>query len=154
MGIRLSRDEAWAMLEAHHTGIFTSLRADGVPITLPVWFVSLDRHIYFDAVARTKKVARLRRDDRVSFLVEDGECWAELRGVHLTGRARVVDDPELVERVQRELAEKYAGCAGDRPAMPAATRDHYEADHLIIEITPDERILSYDNARIGPAPSG
>jgi nitroimidazol reductase NimA-like FMN-containing flavoprotein (pyridoxamine 5'-phosphate oxidase superfamily) len=154
MGIRLSRDEAWAMLEAHHTGIFTSLRADGVPIALPVWFVALDRRIYLDAVVRTKKVARIRRDDRVSFLVEDGERWAELRGVHLTGRARIVDDAALVERVGRALAEKYAGFAGDRPTMPAATRDHYEADHLIIEITPDERILSYDNARIDPTPPG
>ncbi len=56
MSIRLSREEAWAVLDGSHTGILTTLKADGVPITLPVWFVVLDERIYVDAVARTKKV--------------------------------------------------------------------------------------------------
>jgi PPOX class probable F420-dependent enzyme len=154
MSIRLSRAEAWEVLGHSHTGILTSLRSDGVPITLPVWFVALDEHVYVDAVARTKKVARIRRDPRVSFLVESGERWQELRGVHLTGRARIMSEPALIERVREALGEKYAGYAGDRSAMPADTRSHYEVEHLIIEIDPDERILSYDNARIPLTPPG
>jgi PPOX class probable F420-dependent enzyme len=154
MSIRLSRDEAWEVLGASHTGIFTSLRADGVPITLPVWFVAFDEHIYIDAVARTKKVGRIRRDPRVSFLVESGERWRDLRGVHLTGRARIVTEPDLIERVGTALGEKYAGFSGDRAAMPTESRRHYEIEHLVIEIEPDERILSYDNARIPLAPTG
>lgn len=148
MSIRLSRAEAWEVLSTTHTGIFTSLRADGIPIALPVWFVSFDERIYIDAVTRTKKVARIRRDPRVSFLVESGKRWAELRGVHFTGRARIVSDPALVERVGKALGEKYAGFAGDRAAMPEETRGHYEIEHLTIEIIPDERILSFENARI------
>ncbi len=152
MSIRLSRDEAWAVLESSHTGIFTSLKADGVAISLPVWFVALDEHIYIDAVARTKKVARVRRDPRVSFLVESGERWRDLRGVHLTGRARIVTEPEVIARVGAALGEKYAGFSGDRSVMPAETRGHYEIEHLVIEIDPDERILSFDNARIPLGP--
>jgi nitroimidazol reductase NimA-like FMN-containing flavoprotein (pyridoxamine 5'-phosphate oxidase superfamily) len=153
MSIRLSRDEAWAVLETAHTGIFTSLRSDGVPITLPVWFVALDERIYIDAVARTKKVSRVRRDPRVSFLVESGERWRDLRGVHLTGRARIVDEPELIQRVGSALGKKYAGFSGDRSAMPAETKGHYELEHLVLEIEPDERILSFENARIPLSPS-
>lgn len=152
MSIRLSREEAWEMLRSSHTGIFTSLKSDGVPITLPVWFVAFDKRIYIDAVARTKKVARIRRDPRVSFLVESGERWRDLRGVMVTGRARIVEEPDLIERVGQALGEKYAGFAGDRAAMPAETRGHYEIEHLVIEIEPDERILSFDNARIPLAP--
>ena len=154
MSIRLSRAEAWEVLGASHTGIFTSLRSDGVPITLPVWFVALDERIYIDAVATTKKIARIRRDPRVSFLVESGERWRDLRGVHLTGRARIVDEPELQARVSAALGEKYAGFSGDRSAMPAESRSHYEIEHLVLEIEPDERILSYENARIPLAPPG
>jgi PPOX class probable F420-dependent enzyme len=152
MSIRLSRAEAWEVLGGSHTGIFTTLKADGVPITLPVWFVTLDERIYVDAVARTKKVGRIRRDPRVSFLVESGERWRELRGVHMTGRARIVDDPALIARVGAALQEKYAGFSGDRAAMPAESRAHYEIEHLVIEIEPDERILSFDNGRIPLAP--
>ena len=42
----MTDDEAWAMLEHAHTGVLTSLRRDGGPISLPVWFVALDRRVY------------------------------------------------------------------------------------------------------------
>jgi len=35
--------------------------------------------------------------------------------------------------------------------MPAATRVHYEAEHLMIEIVPDKRILS-STTRGSPSP--
>ncbi len=59
----------------------------GAPISLPVWFVALDRRIYVAGPAHTKKFARIRNDPRVAFVVESGTHWAELVGVHLTGRA-------------------------------------------------------------------
>jgi len=150
MSVRLPPDEAWAVLEASHTGIFTSLRRDGMPIALPVWFVLLERRIYVSGPANAKRVARIRRDARVSFLVESGERWAELRAVHLTGRARVVTDPALLARVAEALERKYRAFRTPRPAMPAATRAHYEVALATIEITPDPRLLSWDNARLGP----
>ncbi len=149
MSVRLTTDEAWAVVAASHTGILTSLRRDGVPIALPLWFVVLDRRVYVSGPASTKRVARIRRDPRVSFLVESGERWAELCAVHLTGRARVVTEPALLVRVAAALDAKYRGFRTPRAAMPAATRAHYEIQLATLEITPDERILSWENARLG-----
>ena len=149
MSVRLTDDEAWAVLAASHTGILTSLRRDGVPIALPLWFVVLDRRIYVSGPASAKRVARIHRDPRVSFLVESGERWAELRAVHVTGRARVATEPDLLARVAAALDAKYGTFRTPRAAMPAATRAHYEVTLATIEITPDERILSWDNARLG-----
>jgi len=148
MSVRLSSDEAWAMVEASHTGIFTSLRRDGMPITSPIWFVVLDRRIYVSGPMTAKRVARVRRDPRVSFLVESGKSWAELRAVHLTGRARVAAEPDLLVRVAAALDVKYARFRTQRSAMPAATRAHYDVKLATIEVTPDEHILSWDNARL------
>ncbi len=152
--IRLSVDEAWDTLDRAHTGVLTTLRGDGVPISLPVWFVALDRRIYLSGPADTKKFARIRRDPRVSFLVESGERWVELLGVHLTGTARIVDDTPLLERVTAALADKYARFRTSRDQMPSATRARYETVAATIEITPDERILSWENARLfAPGPT-
>jgi PPOX class probable F420-dependent enzyme len=148
LSIRLGRDEAWRVLATSHTGILATLRADGVPIALPVWYVVLDEHIYVGTPAGTRKVARVRRDERVSFLVESGERWAELRGVHVTGAARVVEDPGLVTRAQAALDAKYSSYRTPRADMPEATRHNYEVPIAIIEIRPDERILSWDNKRL------
>ena len=148
MSIRLTDDEAWAVVAASHTGILTSLRRDGVPIALPLWFVVIDRRIYVSGPAGAKRVARVRRDPRVSFLIESGERWAELRAVHVTGRARVVTEPDVLARVAAALDAKYRAFRTPRAAMPAATRGYYEVPLTTIEITPDERILSWDNARL------
>jgi PPOX class probable F420-dependent enzyme len=148
VSIRLSRTEAWRVLAAAHTGIFTSLRADGVPISLPVWFVAIDERVYLAAPNHTRKVARVRRDPRVAFLVESGQRWAELRGVHLTGRARLVGESGLAQRVYDALHAKYRAYRTERSAMPDATRRYYETEATVIEITPDARMLTWDNARV------
>jgi PPOX class probable F420-dependent enzyme len=152
--VRLSSDEAWRTLRRAHTGVLTTLRRDGVPISLPVWFVALDRRIYVSGPAHTKKFARIRHDPRVSFLVESGKHWVDLRGVHLTGTARIVDDADILERVATALSDKYDEFRTPRDRMPDATRSHYETVVTTVEITPDERILSWENARLfAPEPS-
>ncbi len=150
--LRLSDDEAWAVIARSHTGIFTSLRRDGVPIALPVWFVALDRRVYVSGPANTKKFGRVARDGRVSFLVESGERWSELRGVHLTGTAGLVDDERVLARVADALDAKYAAFRTPREEMPEATRTRYRTSPATIEIVPDDRILSWDNARLTPGP--
>ncbi len=147
MSVRLSADEAWAVLGAAHTGIFTTLRRDGMPIALPVWFVALDRTICLAAPSRTKKVARLRNDPRASFLVESGERWVDLEAVHLTGRVEVVDDEADMARIDDALDAKYAAFRGNRAAMPEKTREHY-AGRTFLRLVPDERIVSWNNQRI------
>lgn len=144
----MSNDEAWTVLENAHTGALTSLRADGWPISLPVWFVALDRRIYVSGQAHTKKFARIRNDPRVSFVVESGTQWAELVGVHLTGRASFIEDGEQLDRAMTALHAKYEGFRTPRPDMPSATRTHYETRTVTIEIASDDRILSWDNSRL------
>jgi nitroimidazol reductase NimA-like FMN-containing flavoprotein (pyridoxamine 5'-phosphate oxidase superfamily) len=142
--------EAWAMLTEAHTGILTTLRADGVPVSLPTWFAALEGRIY--VVTRGRKVARIRRDGRASFLVEDGERWAELRAVHLTGTAQVIDpDRTLAEAIRTELDRKYAAFRTRTNAMPKATQDHYAASSATVELVPDERVLTWDNRKLGLA---
>jgi PPOX class probable F420-dependent enzyme len=148
MGIRLSRQEAWAELGAAHTGILTTLKADGTPISLPVWFVALDERIYVATPEPTKKVARIKRNGRVSFLIESGERWAELLGVHLTGEARIVTDPDLQARARKAMDDKYQAFRTQAAAMPEATRRHYDVAMAVIEVTPDDRILTWDNSRL------
>lgn len=149
MSIRLSPEEAWAFLEKGHTGILTSLRRDGWPISLPVWYVALDRKIYVSGPARTKKFGRMRRDPRVAFLVETGLKWKELAAVHVTGRARTVSDPAELERVQKSMDAKYAAFRTDRSKMPGATAQHYQQDTAAVCIEPEGKLLTWDNARLG-----
>jgi PPOX class probable F420-dependent enzyme len=148
MSLRLSLDEAWSFLERAHTGILTTLRSDGSPIALPVWFVTLDRTICVGAPAGTKKIMRVRRDPRASFLVEQGERWAELQAVHLSGRVEIVADGDVAGRVAQALDEKYQEFRTPSSSMPDDTRKLY-AQRTILRLHPEGRILSWDNRRLG-----
>jgi PPOX class probable F420-dependent enzyme len=154
--VRLSEDEAWDVVSRAHTGIFTTLRRDGWPIALPVWFVVHERAVLLRTPERAKKVARVRRDPRASFLVESGRSWAELRAVHMTGSAEVVDQPAILDELRDELltgmAEKYRGYSTPREEYPAATRSYYESRgrDAVIRFRPAPGgIVSWDNARLG-----
>lgn len=144
----MTDDEAWDVVARAHTGILTSLRRDGMPIATPVWFVAMDRRIYVAGQLHTKKYGRIARDPRVSFLVESGERWVELVGVHLTGHAVQLDLGPRLDEVMAALHAKYAPYRGVRTEMPDATREYYERQAITIEIVPDDRILTWDNSRL------
>jgi len=149
MSVRMSEDEAWDMLAHATTGILTTLRRDGRPVAMPVWFVALDHRIYVST--RGKKVDRVRNDPRCSFLVEDGERWAELRAVHLDCRAVELDaSDERRPVIARAIAEKYAGLRSQPQEMPDATREHYERTMgAVLEVVPEGKTLTWDNRKLG-----
>ena len=145
--IRLTEAESWEFLERSRVGVFTSLKLDGTPISLPVWFAPLEGRIYLHGPSSSKKFTRVRNNPRVSFVCESGERWVELTAVHLTGQARVLcDEHALEESVSAAFDRRYAEL---RPStIPKAARDNYR-QFSVIEIVPDARILSWDNSRLG-----
>lgn len=143
MAVTMSDDAVWSMLSEAEKGVFVSLRRSGSPVALPVWFVAHDRAIWVRTPVRSAKLARVRQDGRVAFLVDDGRAWAELRGVHVSGVARVVEDGATRERVGALIEAKYAHLRTAPAAMSDATRRHY-AERALIRITPDT-VISWDN---------
>jgi hypothetical protein len=144
----MSDEEIWAFLTEGHTGILTTLRQDGHPIALPVWYAVVDGRIF--VVTRGKKVARVAKDSRCSFLVESGERWAELQAVHLVCEGRVIEpDDALDSAIREEMNRKYAAYRTARKAIPDATRQHYaNSGTAVIELVPLERILNWDNNKL------
>ena len=57
---RLTDDEIWAFVTDAHTGIMTTLRRDGMPISMPLWFACVDRAIYVHTRGRKLQRARAR----------------------------------------------------------------------------------------------
>ena len=94
----MTEAEIWAFVTDAPTGILTTLRRDGVPVALPIWFACLDGAIYLQT--RGKKLQRIAHDPRASFLVETGHRWVDLKAV--APLARPLTLPET--KAQPELA--------------------------------------------------
>lgn len=143
-GFRLTPSEIWTYVTDAHTGIMTTLRRDGMPIAMPLWFAVVDETIYVST--RGKKLRRIANDPRASFLVESGEAWRDLMAVHFTGVAEVVEpDPDLLERIEAETSRKYDRFRTDSDDMPEAIAAAYGAGMRWLRFTPDARVLSWNN---------
>lgn len=144
----MTPDEIWRCVTDSHTGIFVTLRRDGVPIAMPMWFACIDRRIYMQT--RGRKLERIANDPRAAFLVESGDRWVDLKAVHLTGTAELIEpDDDLSGRFTAEIDRKYAAFRPAGAEMPAETAEHYrKVLRGFVRFTPDDRILNWDNAKL------
>lgn len=147
MGVRMSEDEAWAFMEGGHTAILTTLRRDGWPVSLPLWYVVDGRVVYVATPAGSRKVARIRNDQRACLLVEHGRKWEELAAVELPVLATVMEPGPGADRIVAMFDEKYSGYRPPRSRMPDATSRHYSSQ-AVIRLDPAGKPLTWDNSRI------
>jgi len=153
MGVRLNDDEAWAELDTAHTGILTTLRRDGRPVSLPVWFATVGRNIYVRTPAKTRKVEHVRNDPRATFLVERGERWIELCAVMVYADVELLEPGDEFEAASAAITAKYAGFGMESKAMggkkvPDATKQHYATTSAMLRLSPTERLVTWDNSRL------
>lgn len=107
--ITMSTEEIETFLGEQQTVIVASLGASGHPHLVPMWFALIDGRIAFWTYRGSQKVLNLRRDPRLSCLVEAGETYPELRGVSIEGTAELVEDREEVLNIGVAVTERFAG---------------------------------------------
>src|SRR5438270_7146247 len=107
--IRMSDEEIRAFLEEQRILQIATIDHDGWPHLVAMWYVLINDQIVFWTYAKSQKAVNLRRDARLTCLVETGERYDELRGVQIKGRAIINDDRETVQRIGEALYERYTG---------------------------------------------
>lgn len=85
--VRMTPSEVDRFLGSHRKVQVAVNGHDGVPhLTTLFYMLDEQRRICFWTYGTSQKIKNLERDARISGLVEDGEEYAELRGVSLRGR--------------------------------------------------------------------
>lgn len=107
--IRMTDEEVRQFLDGRHTMNVATIGADGQPHLVAMWYGFLDDAPAFWTYGKSQKVQNLRRDPRITCLVETGDAYSELRGVELVGTGTVLDDRESVLAVGRSVYERYTG---------------------------------------------
>jgi PPOX class probable F420-dependent enzyme len=145
--IAMSPTQIADFLAAPRNLILVTNGPDGFPDPVAMWYVpAADGTIWMRTYAKSQKVINLRRDARVSVLVEDGARYSELRGVQLTGRIELVDDVEIICDVFADLMVRYEGMdpmfRDDARAGYRAKAPKQVAMHLLPEV-----VVSWDHAK-------
>jgi hypothetical protein len=110
-----------------------------------MWYVLINDQIAFWTYAKSQKAVNLRRDARLTCLVEAGERYEELRGVQIKGQAIISNDPETVQRIGTAIWERYTGPLNDSARQMVIAQ---APKRVIVFVKPIE-IVSWDHRKLG-----
>ena len=146
----MSAEDVADFLDSQRRAHVGTINADGTPHVVPLSYVVIDGLVTFWTDPRSRKVANLRRDPRMTCLVEAGDHFAEFRAAQLTGRTELGEDHDTSLRVGLALFERASGRLDDdlRAAVHALV-----GDRIALTLHP-ERVVTWDHRKLpGVRPS-
>jgi len=143
--IRMNDEEIRAFLEEQRIVQVASIDHDGWPHLVAMWYRLINDEVVFWTYAKSQKAVNLRRDARLTCLVEAGEQYDELRGVQIKGQAIISEDRETVQRIGEAIWERYTGSLNDNTRQMVAAQ---AAKRVVVFVKPVE-IVSWDHRKLG-----
>ena len=143
--ITMTDEEIQAFLQEQRTLQVATIDHDGYPHLVAMWYVLRDQQIAFWTYAKSQKAVNLRRDPRLTCLVEAGQRYEELRGVQIKAQATVIDDRETVQSYGEAIFERYTGPLNETTSSIVAAQ---AAKRIVVVVNPVE-IVSWDHRKLG-----
>jgi PPOX class probable F420-dependent enzyme len=146
--ITMTDDEVAEFLEQQRNATMATLGPSGMPHLVAMWYAVLDGQIWFETKSRSQKAVNLRRDPRITCMVEAGHTYDTLRGVSIEGTGTIVEDPDDLWKVGVSVWERYNGPYSDEVAPLVEFMLH---KRIAVRIDVD-RVRSWDHRKLGMDP--
>ena len=122
--------------EGTRTGKLATVRKDGRPHVMPVWFLLDGDDVLFNTGADTVKGRNLRREGRASLCVDDDR--PPFAFVTISGPVELVEDVAEVRRWATAIGARYMGAEraeefGARNGVPGELLVRLRAERVIAE---------------------
>lgn len=147
--ITMTGQEIESFVRDRRTAILATIGPGGQPHLAAMWFALVDGSIVFETKGKSQKVVNVRRNPRVTVLLESGVTYPELRGVSFDGTAEIVENDdahrEYLRAVARSVIERYHGPAG---GADDAALDQVMHNRVALVLRPD-RTRSWDHRKLG-----
>ncbi|WP_327144721.1 PPOX class F420-dependent oxidoreductase [Nocardia sp. NBC_01327] len=143
--ITMSDQEIAEFLQRSRIATLATLGPAGTPHLTAMWYGLINGEIWFETKAKSQKAVNLRRDPRVTVLVEAGDTYDQLRGLSIEGRAEIIEDADALFQVGISVWERYTGPYSEemKPFV-----DQMLNKRIAIRIVP-ERVRSWDHRKLG-----
>jgi len=144
--ISMTEEEMWKFIESRKSIQVATINKDGSPHLTTLWFAIEDGKIVLETFTKSQKVVNLRRDARISALLESGEVYDQLQGVSINGTAELISNVEDVHRLHMAVLLR------NTPEIPEDVLDKATASmaskKTAILIKP-EKVMSWDHTKLG-----
>ena len=117
----------------------------GFPHLVAMWYVMDHGKITFTTFGKSQKIMNLRRDPKISAMLESGKGYSELRGMVIEGVAEIVEDTAETARVMGLIGSKYNGIPVPTNTPEAALKA--ASKRVVVRINPGD-IYSWDHSKL------
>jgi PPOX class probable F420-dependent enzyme len=143
--ITLSDDEVAEFLRTSRTATMATIGPSGHPHLIAMWYGLVEGgKVGFETKAKAQKVANLRRDPRISVMVEAGDTYDQLRGVAIEGTAEIVEGDRMWD-IGVSVFERYNGPYTEE--MKGAVE--FMLNKRVGVIVHPERVRTWDHRKLG-----
>jgi nitroimidazol reductase NimA-like FMN-containing flavoprotein (pyridoxamine 5'-phosphate oxidase superfamily) len=120
----------------------------GFPHLVIMYYVLTGGLITFWTYRKSQKALNLRRDPRISCLVEEGGEYFDLRGVLVQGTATRIEDEAAIAEIGRQITAVVGGAmAAAEPGALTAYVEHAARKRFGYVVEPS-RIISWDHTKL------
>lgn len=133
------------LAEPHKLQLAT-LNPDGFPHLVTMYYDVFDGRLGFWTYATAQKTVNLRRDPRLTCLVETGDDYMTLRGVQVQGAAELIENEAAVADVGRRVYGRYIP-GGITPELEPFIEQ--QATKRVAVLVEPERIVTWDHRKLG-----
>jgi len=147
--IQLSDQEIHDFLKSSRTMILVSNGKNGWPHPMPMWFwVDDDNNIFMTTFRKSQKVNNIKRDPRVTLLVESGDAYQELKSVVIYAEAEVVDDLDYTTEIMFNLSAARGEVDAGQADAVKGPMQRSASKRVVLRFNP-KKIVSWDHAKLG-----
>lgn len=150
--VKMSDEELSDFLEANMKVQVATNGPDGHPHLTTLFYVMVDGQMFFWTYGKSQKILNLRRDPRITCLVEDGTDYFELRGATIFGKARLIEDYDQLVDLGGRVATVMAN--GEDLGEFGAQIVAQQARKRVGVIVEPEKIASWDHRKMTAPPGG
>ena len=143
--VKMTADEVEAFIHERRPMTMCSINHDGSIHAVAMWYGFLEGAVAVETKAKSQKVQNLRRDPRLTCMLEDGDYYEELRGVELVGRAEIIEDYDQMFPLGVSVFERYQGPYRDE-LKPLVERMLNK--RVVVRLKVD-RVVSWDHRKLG-----
>ncbi len=142
--IQLTPEEQEAYLAEARTMTLCTIDKNGYPHAVAMAYMVKDGCIYMTSFRKAQKVVNARRNPKVTVMIESGTGYDKLKGIMIRGDCEVIDEPEEVWNVMREI-RRFEGA---EPAAPdSAVLKERAKKRAILKIVP-VKTSSWDHSKL------
>ena len=142
--IAMTTEELSAYLNEARNMSLCTIGKDGYPHVVAMSYMAKDGLIYMSSFKKAQKVVNAKRNPKVAVMVESGDAYSELKGVLIRGECEVIDEPEKVWQIMKEVRD-FQGTTVT-PTEDAALKERAKK-RAVLKITP-VKTSSWDHTKL------